>query len=580
MNSRIDGTASPKVLRTALMVALAFVITSLLFKPGYIDLAAPAHSDLYRYYLIAEAPWTASTWLTPRPLMVAYLKLAGVFHSPGSLYFLLALPSLAFLVMLALVCRVVSPVPVSSLSIFLFGVAAFGMPHFLPMFQYDYGGMLAGFLAATAVYLVLPKEGSVVAGKAWIWAMLLVWASLETKPTYGLALLGISVLAALLTRRRTYILAALGVTFVLGAVFVKDIFLGSGFIQAASTNNVYSVVVDIPRNVHALWFYIKNSLTLPLQLAVTISAIALLAARQWKLVIFVIVAAVGSSAPMALLVNRLWDIYAWFSTAIFAMLILLGAAMLQHRAARARVAGGAVAYFLIATISGLLFLSAGSGSAAADWASNNQRYNRHVLDMLSALGPQDSGRILFAGARGPYHPLRNTEYIKRVFPGIHTFDILARKSEAPWNKMAARELVNAVYSSELNLQDYSRVYVLSETGSLAGVYAPSDLLELPPEERSRVLLCTDSAGSRVLSSESQLLKALDCLVSAEEFEAAIALGEKHSGLVQAQPWVFFQLAKAYNSSGNKNSARLAIARALAIEPENAVFNGMRKQLEQ
>ncbi|MGE8687169.1 MAG: tetratricopeptide repeat protein [Achromobacter sp.] len=573
------GNPLPSVLRTVLIVAAAFFLTSLLFKPGYIDLTAPAHSDLYRYFLIAEAPWVASTWLTPRPLMIAYLKLAGVFHSPGSLYVLLALPSMAFIVMLALIGSRISTVPISGLSIFLFGVTAFGMPHFLPMFQYDYGGMLSGFLAASAIYLVLPRAERPVDGRTWAWAMLLVWASLETKPTYGLALLGVSAVATLLTRRRAYLLATLGVAFILGAVFVKDVLLGSGFIQSASTNNVYSVVIDIPRNIQALGFYVKNALTFPMQLAVAICALALLAARQWKLLLFIVVAAVGSSAPMALLVNRLWDIYAWFSTAIFAMLILLGSAILQQQAARARAVGAVMAYLLVAAVSGLLLVSAGSGSAAAEWASNNQRYNRHMLDMLSALEPQGSGRIIFAGARGPYHPLRNTEYIKRVFPAIHSFDILARRSEMSWNKMAARELVNAVYPSELNLRGYSRVYVLSEAGSLAGVYTPADLLAMPPGERSRVLLCSEATGSRVVSNEAQLLKALDCLVSAEEFKDAIALWEEYAGLDHAQPWIFFQLAKAYGSVGSTDLALAAINRALAIEPKNPIFENMRKQVE-
>lgn len=579
MDTRM-GNPLPSVLRTVLIVAAAFFLTSLLFKPGYIDLTAPAHSDLYRYFLIAEAPWVASTWLTPRPLMIAYLKLAGVFHSPGSLYVLLALPSMAFIVMLALIGSRISAVPISGLSIFLFGVTAFGMPHFLPMFQYDYGGMLSGFLAASAIYLVLPRAERPVDGRTWAWAMLLVWASLETKPTYGLALLGVSAVATLLTRRRAYLLATLGVAFILGAVFVKDVLLGSGFIQSASTNNVYSVVIDIPRNIQALGFYVKNALTFPMQLAVAICALALLAARQWKLLLFIVVAAVGSSAPMALLVNRLWDIYAWFSTAIFAMLILLGSAILQQQAARARAVGAVMAYLLVAAVSGLLLVSAGSGSAAAEWASNNQRYNRHMLDMLSALEPQGSGRIIFAGARGPYHPLRNTEYIKRVFPAIHSFDILARRSEMSWNKMAARELVNAVYPSELNLRGYSRVYVLSEAGSLAGVYTPADLLAMPPGERSRVLLCSEATGSRVVSNEAQLLKALDCLVSAEEFKDAIALWEEYAGLDHAQPWIFFQLAKAYSSVGSTDLALAAINRALAIEPKNPIFENMRKQVEE
>lgn len=579
MDTRMDNPL-PSVLRTVLIIIAAFFLTSLLFKPGYVDLTAPAHSDLYRYFLIAEAPWVASTWLTPRPLMIAYLKLAGVFHSPASLYVLLALPSMAFIVMLALVGSRISTVPISGLSIFLFGVTAFGMPYFFPMFQYDYGGMLSGFLAASAVYLVLPRADRPVAGKMWAWAMLLVWASLETKPTYGLALLGVSAVATLLTRRRTYLLATLGVAFILGAVFVKDVLLGSIFIQSASTNNAYSVVIDIPRNIQALGFYVKNALTFPMQLAIAICVLAMLATRQWKLLLFIVVAAVGSSAPMALLVNRLWDIYAWFSTAIFAMLILLGSAILQQQAARARAGGAVMAYLLIAAVSGLLLFSAGSGSAAAEWASNNQRYNRHMLDMLSALEPQSSGRIIFAGARGPYHPLRNTKYIKRVFPAIYSFDILARKSEMSWNKMAAHELVNAVYSSELNLRGYSRVYVLSETGSLAGVYNPADLLAMPPGERSRILLCSEAAGSRVVSNETQLLKALDCLVSAEEFMDAIALGEEYAGLAHAQPWIFFQLAKAYSGVGSKDLALAAINRALAIEPKNSIFENMRKQFEE
>lgn len=577
MNSRITDVSRLAVLQTVIAVVAAFFITSLLFTPGYVDLTAPAHSDLYRYFLIAEAPWTASTWLTPRPLMVAYLKIAGVLHTPGSLYILLALPSIAFVTMLALIGRRLSAVPLSTVSIFLFGVAVFGMPHFVPMFQYDYGGMLSGFLAAMAVYLVLPRTDQATSPRMWAWAMVLVWASLETKPTYGLALFGLSAAAAVLIRSRTYLLATVGVALILAAVFVKDVLLGSGFIQSASTNNVYSVVIDIPRNVHALWFYMKNAFTPTLLAAVVICALPLLITRRWKLGLFIVVAAVGGSAPMALLVNRQWDIYAWFSSVIFAMTILMGSAVLIHHGARTSVLRHVVGYVVLAIAAALVLVNAGSRSAAAEWASNNQIYNRHILDTLSAVGAQGEGRILFAGSKGPYQPLRNTEFVKRVYPSLYSFDVLARKDELPWNKMASREFVNAVYLSELNLATYDRVYVLSDKGHLAGVYSAASLLEMPQYERNRILLCSEDATSNMVANASQLLKALECLVTAEEYLDAVTLGESHRGLTENQPWIFFQVAKAYGGSGRNDMARQAIDHALTLEPENQVFKNLRQQ---
>lgn len=554
------------------LAVLFFVLVGLFFQPGEIDLFTPTHSDLYRYLVISDNRWLPANWLSPRLFSIAYLKIAGMIHQPELFFFLLALPALCFVILLPyIVIRTgLSKKGVLPLAAFFF--VSFGSPYFYPHFQFDFGGMLSGFFAVLAVGFGFKavKESDDSSAYWWFMPMLFSMLSVESKPTYSFLLLALAFSGAVFVRGNRSKGLFIGVLFVVCWVFIKDKLLGSPFVASSDAASPYAVVIDPIKNIKLLVFYMKNAFTVPLVLSTLLASIALLIYREWKLLILLAVLIVSASAPMALLVNRSWDTYAWYSTIIIGVLIMVTVSRLlvtfnENRNTRNKLlAATALLLIFIGLIAHAL-----SRHTVVEWTLANQHYNRNVLSALNLISESGERKILLAGIQGPYHPLKNTAFVERVFPNVGKFDVLLRKNESVWNDMS-HEQTNGIYLDKVNWADYSTVYVFDEKGRVIAKQAADKIVVMPGYKRD-LFLYSGQLVDNNFSDPTFVTKAIEILNNNEEYDDSIALGRIAVDLGEKQPWLYYHLARAYQLQGDPKKAVDLLNKALKLEPGNARF---------
>jgi tetratricopeptide (TPR) repeat protein len=554
---------------TGAIALVSFIIVSSLIQPGTLDLLTPTHSDFYRYFLLSEVRWLPANWLAPRPLMLAYLKIAGIFHEPRALFFLLCVPALLFVASIPYVATKAGYAKSEILSLAVFFLAAFGSPYFYSTFQFDYGGMLSGLFAMGAIYF-----GFAALGRedrhyyATLPAILFCLLSVESKPTYSLALLYLGLVAAVLVKGRQSKLLLAGALLVLCWSFIKEKLLGSPFVASSDAPSPYAVVVNPLRNLQTLWFYMVQTFTVPLAVTASLSTLVLLARGEWKLAVVMVLLTASASAPMALLVNRQWASYAWYSTVVIALLAMMATGRLTTTIrSDQRPALKALAALVLLAIVASVTAHAFTRHASVEWTLANQQYNRNVLEALDGVSADDGlGKILIAGIQGPYHPFKNTAFVTLRYPRLGHFDFLLRKGEKEWNQMS-HELTNGIYLDNLTPAQYSRIIVFDGLGKIASTLPATELEQLSEQQRSALLVC----GTTRLEDPAEIARIIGCLNDAGEYERAQSLGSTYIALGERQPWLYYYLSKSYLATGKAQRAGELLKSALAVEPENPQF---------
>lgn len=554
------------------IAVIVFIVVAMFFQPGEIDLISPQHSDFFRYFMLSESRWLPANWLAPRPLMLAYLKIAGIFHRPEILFILLALPAMCFVALLAYFVTRSGLAQGGILPLVAFYLVTFGSPFFYPTFQYDYGGMLSGFFAVLAVSFGLKavRESEGVSAYWWFMPILFSMLSVESKPTYSFLLLSLAFCGAVFVRGNRPKGLFIGVLIVLCWVFIKDKLLGSPFVASSDAASPYAVVIDPIRNIHVLVFYMKNAFTAPLVWSTLLASATLLVYREWKLLSLFVVLAISASMPMALLVNRQWDTYAWYSTVIIGVLIMISfGRLLTTINGSQNIKNKALAASALFLISISLIAHVCTRHPAVEWTLANQQYNRNVLSALNLLSASGDGKILFAGIQGPYHPLKNSAFVERVFPKVGKFDVLLRKNELEWNEMS-HEQTNGIYLDNVKWADYSTIYVFDENGYVVAKRHADEIIGMSLYKRDLFLYC-GKLNKTNFSDPTHVAKAIECLNNNQEYGGSIALGEIAVDLGEKQPWVYFHLAKSHQAVGDTRRASDLLNRALKIEPGNSLF---------
>ena len=554
------------------LTILFFILIELFFKVGYIDLVTPSHSDLYRYLLVSESKWLPANFLTPRPLSLAYVKIAGLTHQPWLFFYLLALPALCFVALLAYSVAGwgVSRQGILPLAALFF--VCFGSPFFYPLFQYDFGGMLGGMFAVLAISTGLKsiKENGDGSKLWWFAPIALTLLSVESKPTYSILILAIAFISAIFFKSNRSRLLFAAVFMVLTYVYLKDKLLGSAFLAQSDTASPYAVVLDPIKNAQTLMFYIQNTFTAALVWTTVLASTTLLIYRKWKLLSLLAVLAVSASIPMAFLVNRTWDIYAWYSTVIIGLIIMLAVSHLVISINEGQnVKNRALAFVAIVSIIVGLIIHALSQHTALEWTVSNQQYNRNILTALETINGTNERRILLAGIQGPYHPLRNTAFVERSFAKIGKFDVLLKNNERAWNGMSSAQS-NGIYTEKIDWTKYSLIYVFNEKGGIATKRTNKEVISMTPYNRDLLFYCGISDINKN-SAPLAVTKAIVCLNNNEEYAHSIAL----SGVIGIekipQPWYYYHLAKAYEAVGNNKMASDLLSNAIKFEPDNPLF---------
>lgn len=559
---------------------LSWVVISLFIKPGYFDPITPSHSDLFRYTILSQETWDSDSWFFPRPLMIAYLKIVGITNNQTIFFLLLTLPAVLFVSTMLVTVEILIKRQLTLLPMAVYFAIVFGSPLFLAIAQYDFGGSLSGIFTCLSIIIFMARDRK---NPERFWLNLIVpvvlfWISIEIKPTFSISMLG-AITALMLvqkfSKKSIYILAV--AISVVGAVFVKDALLGSAFIQLGNESDVYAIAIDPIKNISLLAFYIRAGFPDVLLTGLIIASFILVLNNNKAVLMTVVFVAIGAAAPMALLVNREWNIYGWYPQAVLALSLCFSISLLQEKI-------GVATFFskrAILTASLLLILCSVTlyvfrESSTTAWTVTNQKYAKNIMLSMSSLDLSPRKKYFFANLLGPYHPFRNTLYIKNTNLRITDFDVLIRESERAWNDMS-HEQTNGVYMTSLNIDAYDTFYVFDANGRVVQELDQTGIQKLSKLQIEALFLCGISTKSKldILS----ISKALECFNKEGMYDSSIEFFDSYQPLGEEFSWLYYHYAQALRYKGKKAEAIENVKKAINAEPSNVVFLKFLNSLE-
>lgn len=562
------------------ITVLAWIVVSLFIKPGYFDPITPSHSDLFRYVMISQEVWGPNSWVFPRPLMIAYLKIIGITNNQPLFFLLLTLPAVLFVSTLLVTVESLIQRQLTLLSMVAYFAIVFGSPLFLAIAQYDFGGSLAGILTCLSI-VIFKRLDTQSPEKFWLNLVLpvvLFWVSIETKPTFAISMLGaITALVVVQKFSRKSIYLLLVALSVVAAVFIKDALLGSKFIQLGNGSDVYTVGIDPVKNISLLAFYIRAGFPDVLLTGLVIVGVILALTGNKTALMAIVFVAIGAAVPMALLINRQWDIYGWYPQVVLALSFAIAISLIQEKNRVTTVRSKA----LMLIIPGLLIICSAmlysfKESNTTTWTVSNQKYAGNILLSMSSLDFSPGRKYFFANISGPYHPFKNTRYIKSTNMPMTDFDVLIRESERAWNDMS-HEQTNGVYISSLDVNEYDTYYVFDSDGRIKQELDQTEIQKLSRLQIEALFLCGVSAKSKL--DALSISKTIECFNKEGMYDSSIAFFESGQPLNEEFSWLYYHYAQALHYKGKNNEAMESIKKAINAEPNNAVFLKFLSSLE-
>jgi hypothetical protein len=304
-------------------------------------------------------------------------------------------------------------------------------------------------------------------------------------------------------------------------VFLKDKIIGSEFVSSDS-GDVYEVSLNFTKNIFAVAKYYSAVLTpnfIP-----GLALLYLYCFLNKKINVFcllMLLCSMAAIAPMALIPNRVMDLYSWY------IIIFLFAPILVINNSRINIFPHYQKY-ITAVI--LLFILFGSfthskflpGKTA--WIISINEYNSNVmksLDILKTFSPQLNGRkILVSGLKGPYHAFKNEAFIELVSK-FDKYTILLRKSERDWNNMS-KEMADGSYLDEVELMSFDYYIIYAKDGTIKYILSRYDLEQTPAWWRPAVIFLASNRIAESIKNEDYY-NAINDFIKEEEASQASSL---------------------------------------------------------
>lgn len=558
-----------------------YILVFLFFRPGYLEIFSPSHSDIFRYYTIGLQDWSLENWKSPRPLMLMYLHLIASIQNWNVFIILLTLPSLVLVILLGSFISSKFEMKPSYFSATIYFILIYSSPLFIPMYQYDIGGMLSGIFTVFLVKFILDNLNNTKFNNYHFLSIFTMsYIALEFKQTFAVSMISFSFIVFFIykTRKTFYIFI-----LIIGSILlnlIKDKFFNSAFMRTDTSGDVYSIIISPLKNLELLNFYILNSFTSYLAIISFISFF-ILYKKNIKISLVIIIFAISASVPMSLLLNREWAIYSFYSMIIFVSFIQLSIIKIKD------INNGYIKMILYSSFVFLTLFHAYTPSVETNWNVVHQKYNNNILEGLDNLKNNFIGkRILIIGVQGPYHPFKSKKFIELHTNNlINNYDILLYHNEESWNNMSKVEQTNGIYKEDLNLFLYDIIINFNDKGTISGIYTQENVSFLRKSDLMKNLFLNCgflSTSDNILSlDQNKTLKIMECLNSKLDFLGIIQMKENEDfNNYITHPWQYYYLANAYNYFNNNIEANIFIERAINIEPKNEVFLKLKSKIIQ
>ena len=472
-------------------MAIIFILVTNFITPRNFNPLVPTHSDYFVCYTYAQTSWSFHDLLLPRPLFWIYLQVIGVFHEPSYFYLAMAIPAFIFIYLSFRLLDKFLNFSNRKTAQVIFYLASFSSAYFVQMFQLDVSGTLAGVFSMTSLlalhhYWTQDSNQKIYASISLIFFFL----ALETKPNLTFLILIAYILVNYLKPIKISFFIS-GVAFALSIlVYISDKMRGSVWVQSSDSGSPYAVIIDPIKNLKLIAYYVAKSMNWPMALLALLSVLVLVYFKKWKTLLMFSISIPASLGTLSLLVNRPWEMYAWYPRLLFAALLLFS---FEHFSVWIRQANlrhserFTISITILITLA--LVFDGNFGTKQRDWFHYIYDYNRNIIQSLELM--ESENKTLIAGVSGPYHPFKDTKYIEIVYPNVTDVDLLLKKSEKSWNDISP-QLTNGVYFENLDLSKYSRIYLLDRTGKIVSFISKLSLNRFPAHVQEEILQCVEN----------------------------------------------------------------------------------------
>ena len=518
----------------------------------------------------------------PRPLMLVFLHILGVFQFPAIIWFVLSLTSIALATALIFILQHFVGLRPNPIAILLYSAVIFSLPTSFEIYQLDFGGMLAGVLSLATIYFWLHYSPTDTR-KAFL-SLLIFWASLEMKPTFMVTILFLAFLQFVVRRDKTSLILLLGIFGISIFVMLKDRLLGSPFLGAGKGAAIYAIQIAPSKNIQALWLYSKEAITKELLpgLAIAYYLFLRVSKQHWIQVPVLLMLAVSAIVPMIIIPNRVLVLYAWYFGMVLCIPFLYvfqpenpdQPALAQHSSPTHRV------WVFVDLLAIIIALSLGSvfNSAELNWYLGVSNYNRNVIASLSHVRElsadynfNSSKGVLISGIHGPFHPYNSRTYIRYVTHLPDNYTLLLRMSEVSWND-TLNDLGAALYTNQLDINQFDYFIVYDQDGNIARMLSLKDVKAMPTWSQIPTLDCNLNTHPQYWTA-SYIKTIVACLDKAGEGQANLEFLD-HVNAVEITPWLHYYWGHAYELTGDLSSARKEYKIALAADKNDFFRNAL------
>jgi len=340
--------------------------------------------------------------------------------------------------------------------------------------------MLAGIFAIITLMYVIELSKSKSDGLIFFLTRiaLFTWLSAEAKPQFSISLIFL-ILSLILLQKNYLLLAPLFVvTIIPFAVLLKDKILNSPFLESANSNSPYAVVFEPASILHGLNYYVEKSFTIGTLLLFIFVVSLQIGRRQFTSLALLIGLMLSILFPLVLIPNHLLPPYGLFGTYAIAIWLTIGVDSLLEKTKDSATGRFLIAILLLTAflfsknVYSSKFFNFKTRSIQDDtytkWVLERQVENSNLEKTVGTVEIKNLKNVLFGGVYGPWHLLRDTQFVRSAYPQLGKYYVYLQNSESAWNSVA-RSMNTGVTWSDISRLHIDWVVLVNPKGGLSQI---------------------------------------------------------------------------------------------------------------
>ena len=479
----------------------------------------PLHIDFYNYYAFSQSKFSLKEVTYPRPIFWLYLRLVGLFHDTELFYLFLAFPSMIFIALSFYFLVRNNLIRLNFPNFILFHSVLFLSPTFFIQFKLDLGAMLAGIFAIMALmYLLEMSKNEFGNFRHLLFRItLFTWLSAEAKPQFSTVIVFFTLFYFLFKKRYWLLVPLLIVILVPSATLLKDKYLDSPFLMNAGSGSPYAVVFQPVSVIKGILYYIEKSFTLGTLVLFGLIVLLQIIHKQFTSLAILTGLLISILFPLALIPNHLAPSYAWFGTYVIAIWLTIGLDYIFTKSKKswfrpiAIPAAILTIFILPQSIYSPKYLNFNEMSIEhntyVNWILDRQTENGNLENTTRIIEAKNLKNVLIGGVYGPWHLLRNSDFVRAAYPRLGKYYVYLQNSESVWNSVA-RDMDTGISSDEIYKHKFEWLVLVNSKGNITKIvpwskFAKLDQsIQLAALDTGILLETRDTGRTRYITNQS------------------------------------------------------------------------------